>query len=555
MNCISHGALQPLRERAICVSLLLLMVAGCGGCGSASKPAGTTSKSPTKKKRVDRFVGTIIGMCEPDRLGLDTSPDQVSGLLNQWWISTGETIDPAKALTPAATKSIEADMPSGTLERTVSPRFDERDVEFIRDARMFREIVNRSLAEDNDLQVGLFDWVVRNIELLPEADSPPRTPYEIVMFGRGTAKERAWIFAELMRQLRLDAYIIKPSKADQSDRWLIAVEDENGLSKLFDPVVGVPVPTTVDPDPQAVPVAASLKQLQENGSLWASLYPAEKDSFQKLELDTWEAQAIGTSSLWSPRMKMLQQAASGDDLSAVISQPVPEATRELPSVEKITLWPYPEERMVARYTTDEPLRYTDLWFPFQMPFSVELAGGTTNAGQDPNAMQQRLQIGRPMQLQLKARTSQLAGDLASAIQQFINVRLQCTRLITFPNVPTEVRRSHARAFDDAYFWIGICQFELDRPDQAAQTFGSYIDQFGERGFHREQARLLLAECTSSNVERVKILTEVSDDSPAIYQARYLSQLLQDDPAKEVSVEETTKANSPKTSEPAVAAKP
>lgn len=553
MNMLSLGSVPPLRCVTMCVSLLLLTIVGCD---SSTKPSGSGKKSASRPKGDDRFVGTIMGMCEPDRLGLDSSPDQVAGLLNQWWMRSGESDELANAFGSQAIARLENEMPAGTLNRAADARFDERDVEFIRDAQMFREIVDLALSQEDHPEPALFDWVVRNVELEADSDSVAKTPYEIVMFGRGTAEERAWVFAELMRQLRLDTFIIKPQDADDSSRWLVAVEDENGLGQLYDPVVGVPVPTSTDWLQNVEPKAASLQQLHDNEELWKSLYPAG-DGFGEQDFTSWDAEAIGTSTLWAPRMQQLQQSVSADALTAVIYQPLPEPDRKLPFVKKISLWPFPEKQLVARYTTEEPLRYANLWLPFQMPFSVEVPGGVLQAG-DANQLRNSLQLGQPLQLQLKARTSQLGGDLSSAIQEYINVRLQCTRMDELSNVPTELRRSHSKAFEDAYFWIGVCQFELGRLEQAAQTFASYVDHelFRDRGSHLEQARLLLAQCQNTPEDRAIYLREIPDGSPAKDQAdfelRKLQSLTPDDVEPTVEPKEAAPS---KPSGPAVAEKP
>ena len=55
----------------------------------------------------------------------------------------------------------------------------------------------------------LFDWTVRNIQLEPDDRSRiPRFPWETLLYGRGTASERAWVFILLLRQLDIDAAVL-----------------------------------------------------------------------------------------------------------------------------------------------------------------------------------------------------------------------------------------------------------------------------------------------------------------------------------------------------------
>ncbi len=98
----------------------------------------------------------------------------------------------------------------------------------------------------------------RNIQI--EADWPDRTPqfpWETLLFGRGTAAERAWVFILLLRQLDIDAAMLAidaapakqglgtsvPSqKGEQPLRpWCVGVLVE-GEVYLFDPLLGLPVP-------------------------------------------------------------------------------------------------------------------------------------------------------------------------------------------------------------------------------------------------------------------------------------------------------------------------
>ena len=59
----------------------------------------------------------------------------------------------------------------------------------------------------------LFDWTVRNIELEPDDRTwIPQFPWETLLFGRGTAAERAWVFILLLRQLNIDAAVLAVDK-------------------------------------------------------------------------------------------------------------------------------------------------------------------------------------------------------------------------------------------------------------------------------------------------------------------------------------------------------
>src|SRR3990172_8564252 len=78
----------------------------------------------------------------------------------------------------------------------------------------------------------LFDWTARNVQLdgVPAAEgtqAPSRVlqkPWETLLFGRGTATDRAWLFILLARQQAIDAAVLalpseEPSTKGQLENW------------------------------------------------------------------------------------------------------------------------------------------------------------------------------------------------------------------------------------------------------------------------------------------------------------------------------------------------
>ena len=65
------------------------------------------------------------------------------------------------------------------------------------------------MIDDLERAKNLFDWTVRNIQLEPDDPNRiPQFPWETLLFGRGTATERAWVFILLLRQLDIDAAVL-----------------------------------------------------------------------------------------------------------------------------------------------------------------------------------------------------------------------------------------------------------------------------------------------------------------------------------------------------------
>jgi tetratricopeptide (TPR) repeat protein len=165
------------------------------------------------------------------------------------------------------------------------------------------------VVDDLDRVRNLFDWTVRNIQLEPDRrDRIPQLPRETLLFGHGTAAERAWVFILLLRQLEIDAAILaidhpreqglgtsvpssvpsakpgsKPSaklgsassssnkKAENSlHPWCVGVLIGDEVY-LFDPLLGLPIPApdgvTLDETGQLAIRPATLAQVAADAKL------------------------------------------------------------------------------------------------------------------------------------------------------------------------------------------------------------------------------------------------------------------------------------------------
>ncbi len=86
----------------------------------------------------------------------------------------------------------------------------------VREAILLRNVSRWARGEEVDdvsRATRLFDWTVRNIQLEPDRPDPAsphfmKRPSETLIFGTGTALERAWVFILLARQQGLDAVML-----------------------------------------------------------------------------------------------------------------------------------------------------------------------------------------------------------------------------------------------------------------------------------------------------------------------------------------------------------
>ena len=162
-------------------------------------PQERTGTSPS-----DRPNRLLAAWPEPEMLR------QIVDRLNQW-IRTQQPpadwkLDPMLAALPKPL----ADLPQvKDLGRMEFSRFDGyalQEAVWLRDVGLW---ARGDALDDLERAKSLFDWTVRNIQL--EADGPSRIPlfpWETLLFGRGTATERAWVFILLARQLGIDAAML-----------------------------------------------------------------------------------------------------------------------------------------------------------------------------------------------------------------------------------------------------------------------------------------------------------------------------------------------------------
>jgi hypothetical protein len=527
---LNHSKCRRAAAVAACLSGLLVLV--FTGCGRSDSDAPTGGQSDRRPRHAD-FLPTIMSMARPERLGLETSAQQVAGQLNRWHGIQTVDADSADAvrrakLSPEAAALVTDQLPPGTLEDIHRERFDERDAEYLRTARLMRQIVDRVVKGEPDpamRAVAVCDYVARNVELVADGEVPPLTPYEVLLYGRGTTADRAWIFVELLRQLQIDTVVLTPAgketeqtpeRTAETLRVGVLIDEE---LLLFDPQTGAGVPPSdADEAADAAPDAARPATLAE--------LPTD-------HVRLWRPAVVGTAALWSPRMRLLQSGLRGDEMSAVVYQPllsgdggrsvlermrsaVEPASGSVWSADDVTLWAYPQQQLNLREAGDV-LVYEKLREPMGMPLPAQLV---PVPGAPPGSA--RTVLGAPTWTLWKARTDQLLGQFRIAIDGYQHVQGAASKISRLPNVSLDVRRNHEDAAEDSVFWIGLAQINdvegwgEQRYPIAATRFSAYITQYKERGRHTGQARLLLAEVLTEQGDlpaAVAALREVPETDP------------------------------------------
>lgn len=501
-NISDHSSAPPVRgirgRWGLCVFFVLGVMGGIAGCGGSATD-GDRSGPPPGPAPDAALLRTAIDMMQPDRLGINALPRQPAGYLNQWRAIKLKIRDQERFGSPLSDETrtfLKPQYSAETIEGIEDDNFAPQDAEHIRTAFLAKQIARRVTrgveGQLNQAQV-LFDYVNRNVQLVEESEALPLMPYEILTLGEGTAEDRAWVFAELLRQLNLDAVIVKPRATDStaSPETLFVAVVADGELRLFDPLRSTPVPLGSRGDRTDV-LPATPADLSDPTVL-ESLTGDGDDALSPSLFDQLKIELIGTPTLWAPRLAALEKQLVGND-KAVIHQELTGPPNDPSALlnritglagkrwkaEDIRLWSHPQTRIKAHQDSDQ---LSERWKSFAVPFPIAL---------DPQ--NQELTVGNPTYEMLLIRTKQLQGEYVEAIKGYLRIQLRQQSLPS--QLSASVRSAYADAAEDAFFWSAVCQMEQGTPQPAVDKFSEYIrrtEKFsGSR--HAEHARVLMARC-------------------------------------------------------------
>jgi hypothetical protein len=306
-------------------------------------------------------------------LGWEPTPDdqvllQIVSWLNQWLRQTEpksdwkrdpmiDSLDPALLADEQIKKMLTA--PALAVQDFVA-----EDSRHLQEAVWMRDISRWARGEDFDelaRATALFDWTIRNIQLMPGEGAPPHSPWRTLADGRGTAEERAWVFALLCRQQALDVVMLElpaakeaegggqsaegqkassgpsPSALRPQPFWLSALLLNNELY-LFDTRLGLPIP---GPGGEGV---ATLSQVQKDDAILRQLdlddskYPADSEAAKKAV-----AAIVVSPFELSRRARQLESKLTGEHHLVLTVAPSEFASQlnAIPGVAGVKLWAKP----------------------------------------------------------------------------------------------------------------------------------------------------------------------------------------------------------------------
>ncbi|HWA99283.1 MAG TPA: hypothetical protein VG713_12355, partial [Pirellulales bacterium] len=225
--------------------ILAIVLCAFVGCGAYEVPPHEAAYG---RDVTDQLFDSAIGMLNsPGESSGDGTLVQVANRLNQWLAAQPK---PADWHPDAMVGSLGDELRNSPLMQSLDElRFGTEDALALQQAVWLRDAARSAVGRETEPLARarlLFDWTVRQIELtLASDDTLPRLPWQIVLSGRGSADERAWVFSLLARQQGLDVVLLTAdADAGRQDEptGVLAALVYDGELWLFDPQLGLAIP-------------------------------------------------------------------------------------------------------------------------------------------------------------------------------------------------------------------------------------------------------------------------------------------------------------------------
>ena len=480
------------------------------GCWSPPPPTVVQATNDSREDGCAVLLESGVAMIQPDRLGIQTSADDAANNLTQW-LTRPDCLQavPAVPLTPENAALLERLLGSDGLAAATANEVTPADAEYIRDVLLdfpAAEAAAQLGKDDVERAVYIFSAIVREITAPPTGAPPvPLSPHESRLLGWGNPADRAWIFANLLRQLKIDAVILQPAAGgdtsgtgawNPAEPWWVGVLLDDGVY-LFDPAFGMTVPphdATIVAPPALMPRPITWTQAVANPELLTQYRSAVGVPVQPITADRLRSPRIGLIAP-APTRKLVMgrlEQAMPSDRGVLLFDPVqatPEGTglfrrvadagAGLWETDAICVWPYPDQQLAARGALTQPQRQFLLrvLIRYQGPLEIETNDATKQLTVEPS---RRL---------WETRLVQLAGRSASAIGSYLLIRT-ARNLPPELDLPAEMRAVNAEAADEAFYQVAQCQFAVRDFAAAAKTLQAYFD--GGGGNRNAEAAMLLA---------------------------------------------------------------
>ncbi len=401
------------------------------------------------------------------------------------------------SLNPAARAYLETQLTPQMLKELENRNWVPRDTRHIEDCMMYYGIASRIAGTGEDLARvrRVFDWVVRQVQLVPAGSLAPgqmpqayARPYDVLLRGMATEAEgywaeRTWLFMALCRQLGIDTGLVTYSKSNtlvyQVPRYGSNVDAEATLmglrrpprppivwictvliddkAYLFDARIGLEIP-----GPGGLGVATLDQALTDPEILERMNLPG------RLPYGTSRASLLGSptkigilidssSGLFSPKMRLLQQELAGQDRTILYRDPAEQRDHFVrvlgDRLGEVKMWALPLEV--------ETRLFSDSRFVASIQASLFL-----------------FQRDFPL---VYARVKHLRGEYKAAIAEYIALRLKKDApLVT--NKKQTIKQDVQEGLDIyASYYLALAHLESNNLENAALMFRKTLELLPEYG--------------------------------------------------------------------------
>jgi tetratricopeptide (TPR) repeat protein len=459
---------------------------------------------------------------EPKPLvGWEPSPDEsalvhVVDRLNHWWRNLPDEKGSWQASRLVEKLPDEIRKSKKMIPLITDKALEENDFEawegrLLQEAIWLRDISTWAKADGlADLEVAgkLFDWTIRNIQLDRAGNAAIiHHPWQALMYGHGTAEDRAWVFAELCRQQQLDVVMLAVATGEDQPKWWLPALMSDGKLHLFDTHLGLPLPGVVPGSVATLDEVASHPELLDQLAIeGADPYPISASAFQQEEGPRVTAWLVASHLQLSHRAATLQQTLKGENFVVLAAdiQRIEEELETMPDVAEVELWPYPFISLIKEFNANPAARSVAalrflifaqrprLWKARVLHFqgNQDIPSGESN---DPLAQ------------------PNLGHREATELYQNRRVRPGEDTLDSLEPAQQEIYRT-CKA--DASYWLGLLSFDVGNYKVASQWLEMRTLKANPNGPWTAGARYNLArvyEALGKPAEAIELLEQ--DDSP------------------------------------------
>jgi hypothetical protein len=439
-----------------------------GGATSAADPAGTAVRqmpaaatSPAERRKL--LAGAVAVLDRFDDFDEARGAELVFDRLSQWSRVASALMQGAWRPDPLL-DALPERLRSAAAEPLAATGFAAADdVTFLRDQRWLADIarVQRAAAVDDlAIATNLFRWTVRSLALVsdpplvPSESNPGNRwflPGEILLAGRASPPQRAWIFLELLRHAGLTGVILATEDAAGGELrpWVPAVVID-GEAYLFEPAYGMPIA-----GPQGRGVATVNDAVRDPGILEALSLPDRPYRVQATDMqrvralvvaDPWTAsRRMATLDADLRAMREMQIAVAADATADAARKALPAGARERPA----GVWEFPWETVARRRAADAAVAAAAMreLAPLQIVIVPPDGAGA----------------GRPIRPLHAARLREFRGDLAGpagakaaylAARPGREVIAGAVRGLP-PGQAEAAQRLYEQMKEDAAYWLGV----------------------------------------------------------------------------------------------------